>query len=68
MNTKTNNLNTNQSKYAIIEYNGKKYYTLDDETENVYNEDGSILGKAYEPEVAKILSLGNIQYLQKIKK
>ena len=68
MSMKNGNLNTNQSKYAIIEYNGKKYYTLNDETETVYNEDGSILGKAYEPEVAKILSLGNVQYLQNIKK
>ena len=43
-----------------FEYEGKIYYTTDDSSENLYNEDGTIFGKVYEKESAKIIKDGKI--------
>lgn len=47
---------------TIFDHDGTYYVVLDDDTENLYNEDGSIAGKAYEPKIAKIISESEIIY------
>lgn len=56
----------NQFKPAtIFEYQGKLYFCSNNENENLYNEEGNIVGKAYMPEVAKIIANADIIYENK---
>ena len=50
---------------TIFEYEGKLYFTTNDMSENLFNADGSILGKFYQPEAGKIMAHGKIVYQAK---
>ena len=47
---------------TIYSYNGELYFCLDDRSENLFKSDGSILGKAYQPECAEIIAKSIIIY------